>query len=196
MKLNLPNKLTLIRICMIQFFMIFLTVPLPISDNACLICAAALFIAASLTDMADGKIARARGLITNFGKFMDPLADKFLVFGAMLGILVFFDEIRYVFVWAAAVVVFRELAVTSMRLVIAGKDGLVIAASMLGKIKTTTQIVCICTVLLEPVLFGWSDFFVKYKPLTWVTTAAMVVMTLWSGIDYIKTYWKYIDPEK
>lgn len=196
MKLNLPNKLTLIRICMIPLFMVFLTVPLPLSDNTCLICAAALFIAASLTDMADGKIARARGLITDFGKFMDPLADKFLVFGAMLGILVFFEEIRYVFVWAAAVVVFRELAVTSMRLVIAGKDGLVIAASMLGKIKTTTQIVCICSVLLEPVLFGRCEFFVKYKPLTWVTTAAMVVMTLWSGIDYIKTYWKYIDPEK
>lgn len=196
MKLNLPNKLTLIRICMIPFFMIFLCVPLPISDNLCLIAAAVLFIAASLTDMADGKIARARGLITDFGKFMDPLADKFLVFGAMLGILVFFDDIRYVFVWAAAVVVFRELAVTSMRLVIAGKDGLVIAASMLGKIKTTTQIVCICTVLLEPVLFGGIDFFAKYKPLTWITMAAMVVMTLWSGIDYIKTYWKYIDPEK
>ena len=196
MKMNLPNKLTLIRICMVPVFMIFLVVPLPMAENLRLACAAALFIAASLTDMLDGKIARSRGLITDFGKFMDPLADKFLVFGALLGILVTFDDIRPVFVWAAAVVMFRELAVTSLRLVIAGKDGMVIAASWLGKVKTVTQIICICSILLEPVIFGGIDFFADYKPLTWITMAAMVVMTLWSGIDYMKTYWKFIDPEK
>lgn len=196
MKMNLPNKLTIIRICMVPVFMIFLVFPLPMPENVRLVIAAALFIAASLTDMLDGKIARSRGLITDFGKFMDPLADKFLVFGALLGILVTFDDIRSIFVWAAAVVMFRELAVTSLRLVIAGKDGIVIAASWLGKVKTVTQIVCICSVLLEPVLFGGIDFFAEYKPLTWITMAAMVVMTLWSGIDYMKTYWEFIDPEK
>lgn len=194
--MNLPNKLTIFRICMVPIFMIFLVAPLPFGESLRLIISAALFIIASLTDMLDGKIARSRGLVTDFGKFMDPLADKFLVFGALLGILVTFDDIRPIFVWAAAVVMFRELAVTSLRLVIAGKDGLVIAASWLGKVKTVTQIICICSILLEPVIFGGIDFFAKYKPLTWVTMIAMLVMTLWSGIDYIKTYWRFIDPEK
>lgn len=200
MKLNLPNKLTLIRIILVPVFMVFLCGIIPgISSNVNLIISAAVFIVASLTDMLDGKIARARGLITDFGKFMDPLADKFLVFGALLGILVNpeFESIRSVFIWAATIVIFRELAVTSLRLVIAGKDGLVIAASWLGKVKTVTQISCICSVILEPVIFGsWCGFFAVYKPLTWVTMAAMVVMTLWSGIDYIRAYWKFIDPEK
>lgn len=198
MKMNLPNKLTILRILMVPVFMIFLVAPLPLSDNIRLIVSAVIFIIASLTDMLDGKIARARNLITDFGKFMDPLADKFLVFGALLGVLVNpqFEAIRPVFVWAATIVMFRELAVTSLRLVIAGKDGLVIAASWLGKVKTVTQILCICSILLEPVIFGGIEFFTTYKPLTWVTMAAMTVMTLWSGIDYVKTYWKFIDPEK
>ena len=196
--MNLPNKLTLMRILMVPVFMVVLCAPIPMGDTLRLIISAAIFIIASLTDMLDGKIARARGLITDFGKFMDPLADKFLVFGALLGILVnpAFESIRPVFVWAATIVMFRELAVTSLRLVIAGKDGLVIAASWLGKVKTCTQIACICSILLEPVIFGWCNFFVQYKPLTWVTMAAMIVMTLWSGADYIKTYWKFIDPSK
>ena len=205
MKMNLPNKLTLLRILMVPVFMIFLVLNIQWTDNAAfntnlnLIISAAIFIVASLTDMLDGKIARARNLITDFGKFMDPLADKFLVFGALLGVLVNpeFESFRPVFVWAATIVMFRELAVTSLRLVIAGKDGLVIAASWLGKVKTVTQISFICCVLLEPVLLGsWNTFFASYKPLTWVTMIAMTVMTLWSGIDYVKTYWKFIDPEK
>lgn len=181
---------------MVPIFMVFLIAPLPIGENLRLIISAALFIIASLTDMLDGKIARSRGLVTDFGKFMDPLADKFLVFGALLGILVTFDDIRPIFVWAAAAVMFRELAVTSLRLVIAGKDGLVIAASFLGKIKTVTQIICICSIMLEPVIFGGIGFFAKYKPLTWITMIAMLIMTVWSGIDYVKTYWRFIDPEK
>ncbi len=198
MKMNLPNKLTVLRIIMVPVFMVFLVLPIISSVNVRLIVSAAIFIVASLTDMLDGKIARARGLVTDFGKFMDPLADKFLVFGALLGILVNpeFESIRTVFVWAATIVIFRELAVTSLRLVIAGKDGLVIAASWLGKVKTVTQISCICSILLEPVIFGKISFFADYKPLTWVTMAAMIIMTLWSGIDYVKTYWKFIDPEK
>lgn len=194
--MNLPNKLTIFRICMVPIFMVFLIAPLPIGENLRLIISAALFIIASLTDMLDGKIARSRGLVTDFGKFMDPLADKFLVFGALLGILVTFDDIRPIFVWAAAAVMFRELAVTSLRLVIAGKDDLVIAASFLGKIKTVTQIICICSIMLEPVIFGGIGFFAKYKPLTWITMIAMLIMTVWSGIDYVKTYWRFIDPEK
>ena len=159
-KMNLPNKLTMLRLCMVPVMMIFLLLPAKLIPALVAYgIGIVVFALTSLTDMLDGKIARARNLITDFGKFMDPLADKFLVFSALLGILVTFDDIRPVFVWAAAIVMFRELAVTSLRLVIAGKDGLVIAASWLGKVKTTTLIVCICSMLLEPVLFGRISFF-------------------------------------
>ena len=90
---------------------------------------------------------------------------------------------------------FRELAVTSIRLVAAGNEGVVIAASWLGKVKTVTQIVCICTVLLEPVVLPFKAFR-DWHLLSYFTIAAMVVMTLWSGIDYMRTYWKFIKPEK
>ncbi len=193
--MNLPNKLTMLRICLVPVFMIVMITPMIENDILCRIIAAALFIVTSLTDMLDGKIARKYNLITNFGKLMDPLADKFMVFGAMLSILYRFDYIRPVFVWAAAVVMFRELAVTSIRLVAAGNEGVVIAASWLGKVKTVTQIVCICTVLLEPVVLPFKAFR-DWHLLSYFTIAAMVVMTLWSGIDYMRTYWKFIKPEK
>lgn len=199
-KMNLPNRLTLLRICMVPVFLVVLAAPLPLwgtheSFMRCL--AAVVFLLTSLTDMIDGKIARKYGLITDFGKFMDPLADKFLVFSALLGILVQepMSDIRNVFVWAAAVVIFRELAVTSIRLVAAGSSGVVIAASWLGKIKTVSQMTCIMTVLLEPVVLPWT-LFREYHVLTYFMTAFMTVMTLWSGIDYLRKYWKFLDPEK
>ena len=194
-KMNIPNRLTVFRICMVPVFLVILAAPLPISDTSVRIVAAVLFALTSLTDMIDGKIARKYNLITDFGKLMDPLADKFLVFAAMLGILVRFEYLRPVFVWAAAVVMFRELAVTSIRLVAAERSGLVIAASWLGKIKTTTQMSCIVAVLLEPVVLPWK-IFREYHILSYITIALMTVMTLWSGIDYIKKYWKYLDPQK
>lgn len=194
--MNLPNKLTVFRLVTVPIFLVLLCVPLPISDMWLRIITAAVFTITSLTDMLDGKIARKYNLITDFGKFMDPLADKFMVISAMLGILVKFDYIRDVFVWAAAIVIFREFAVTSMRMVAANKAGLVIAAAWLGKIKTVTQITCILTVLLEPVVFFWFAPFAEWHILSYVTTAAMIVMTLWSGIDYLKQYWPYIGATK
>ena len=201
--MNLPNKLTIFRILLVPVLLVVLVVKFPIPSWATQVISAAVFIIASLTDMIDGKIARKRNLITDFGKFMDPLADKFLVFAALLGILYRYDgsqegfaDFRSVVIWAAAIVFFRELAVTSLRLVIAGKDGLVIAASWLGKIKTTTQMVCISTIFLEPVLLGWLKPFGEWHILSYATMAAMTIMTLWSGINYMITYWKYIDPEK
>lgn len=197
-KMNLPNKLTIFRILMVPVFLVLFVVDIPcLSENAMRIATAAVFAVTSLTDMVDGKIARKYGLVTDFGKFMDPLADKFLVFSALLGILTneYFAELRRVFVWAAAIVIFRELAVTSIRLVAAGKSGMVIAASWLGKIKTTTQMICIVTVLLEPVIFPFKIFREQHL-LSYITIAAMTLMTLWSGIDYLKTYWKFLDPEK
>lgn len=198
--MNLPNKLTILRVFLVPVFMIVMIVPFfPDTVGGDLLrrsIAAVIFIITSLTDMLDGKIARKRNLITNFGKFMDPLADKFMVFGAMLSILYAYEYIRPVFIWAAAIVMFRELAVTSIRLVVCGHDGVVIAASSLGKIKTVTQIICICTVLLEPVLFFWFKPFAEWHILTYVTIVLMIIMTLWSGIDYIKSYWSHISPNE
>ena len=195
--MNLPNKLTILRICLVPVFMIVMIAPIPyLKDHDVLtgLIAAGIFILTSLTDMLDGKIARKYTLITDFGKFMDPLADKFMVFGAMLAILYRYDDIRDVFIWAAAIVMFRELAVTSIRLVVSGKEGLVVAASWLGKVKTVLQIVCIATVLIEPAI-PFAPF-CEWHVLSYITMVAMLVMTLWSGIDYLKSYWKFISPNK
>ncbi len=200
-KLNLPNKLTVLRFCLVPIFMVVMM--LPINDTVSRIVSAFLFIMTALTDMLDGKIARKHNLITDFGKFMDPLADKFMVFGAMLAILTKYhgdDTFRITFMIAASIVILRELAVTSIRLVANSATGVVIAASMLGKIKTVTQIVCISTILLEPVvmgfIFGLFGAEYPFPFLTYLTMAAMTVMTLWSGIDYIKAYWGHLDPTK
>ena len=196
--MNLPNKLTMARLVMVPVFLVLMCVRLPfLSETALRIIAAVIFVLTSLTDMLDGKIARKYNLITDFGKFMDPLADKFLVISALIGILVnpYFEDLRPVFVWAVVVVIFREFAVTSMRMIAANKAGLVIAAAWLGKVKTTTQMICIVTVLLEPVLFPWTPF-TEWHILSYITIAAMTVMTLWSGIDYLKKYWPYIGATK
>lgn len=193
--MNLPNKLTMFRICMVPVFLVLLCVELPISDTVMRIATAVVFAITSLTDMIDGKIARKYNLITDFGKFMDPLADKFLVMAAMLGILVRFDYLRPVFVWAAAIVIFREFAVTSLRLVVAGKSGIVVAAAWLGKVKTTLQMVCIVCILLEPVILPFAPF-TEGHLLAYITIAAMTVMTIWSGVDYMKAYWPYITATK
>ncbi|MBQ3527549.1 MAG: CDP-diacylglycerol--glycerol-3-phosphate 3-phosphatidyltransferase [Clostridia bacterium] len=196
--MNLPNKLTILRIFLVPVFMIVMMAPIPFistNDAVCRIVAFAIFVITSLTDMLDGKIARKYNLITNFGKFMDPLADKFMVFGALLSIIYKYEYIRPVFIWAAAIVMFRELAVTSIRLVVSGNEGIVVAASWLGKVKTVLQIVCICTVILEPVVLPFKPF-AEWHILSYVTIAAMIVMTLWSGFDYIKSYWKFISPNE
>ncbi len=193
--MNLPNKLTVLRMCMVPVFLFLLCVPLPISDTALRIITAVIFILTSLTDMIDGKIARKYNLITDFGKFMDPLADKLLVISAMLGILVRFDYMRLVFVWAAAIVIFREFAVTSLRMIASGKSGLVIAAAWLGKVKTATQMACIVCVLLEPIILPFKPF-AEWHILSYATTAIMTVMTVWSGLDYLKTYAPLISSKK
>ncbi len=193
--MNLPNKLTVFRMCMVPVFLFLFCVPLPISDTVLRIIIAAVFAVVSLTDMIDGKIARKYNMITDFGKFMDPLADKFLVISAFLGILVKFDYLRSVVVWAAAAVIFREFAVTSLRMIAASKAGLVIAAGWLGKVKTTTQMICVLSILLEPVILPFKPF-TEYHILSYITLAAMTIMTLWSGIDYLIAYKPYIGNTK
>ncbi|MBR0231509.1 MAG: CDP-alcohol phosphatidyltransferase family protein [Clostridia bacterium] len=205
--MNLPNKLTLGRIFIIPVFVVFLAYNFFENPNISRIIAASLFIIAAITDFLDGRIARAKNMITDFGKFMDPLADKFLILGAMFAICfsgyifdyeaVSFETvipaavIRHLFFWTAIIVVFRELAVTSMRLVVVSSNGAVIAASKLGKIKTTTQIIAVSAVILEPVVMPFT-----YGVLSAVTTVAMLFFTMLSGIDYLKTYWKFINTNK
>ena len=207
MKLNLPNKLTVLRLCLVPVILVVGMLPMIPFYISCVLCAV-LFIGTAVTDMLDGKIARRDNLITDFGKFLDPVADKCMVIGAMFVILYKFENLRLVMIFSLIIVVFRELAVTSMRLVVSTGEGIVVAANNLGKIKTVSQIVAISTVFLEPVvqlfarLIGeaitgnkleWSTNIV---PLTWLTIAFSLVMTVWSGINYIASYWKYLDPEK
>ena len=214
-KMNLPNKLSLLRLCLVPVILIVgmlmpsystsgPSIAFYIMSTVC----AALFIGAAVTDMLDGKIARREGLVTDFGKFIDPIADKFMVIGALFVLLVKFKNLEYIMVATLIIVVFRELAITSIRLVASNASNVVLAANMLGKIKTVTQIVAISTVFLEPVV-QWITKLVaeaivghslawRYDilPLTWISVALSLVMTLWSGIVYIKGYWKYLDPEK
>ena len=205
--MNLPNKLTLGRIFIIPVFVVFLAYNFFENPNISRIIAASLFIIAAITDFLDGRIARAKNMITDFGKFMDPLADKFLILGAMFAIcfsgyvfdyetvsfetVIPADIIKHLFFWTAIIVVFRELAVTSMRLVVVSSNGAVIAASKLGKIKTTTQIVSVSAVILEPVIMPFT-----HGVLSAITIIAMLFFTMLSGIDYLKTYWKYINTNK
>ena len=199
--MNLPNKLSVIRMILVPIFVIIMmVVPYPYGE----IIGVALFIIAALTDMFDGKIARKYNLITDFGKFIDPLADKFMVIGALLVILYKYASIRPIFIWAVIIVIFRELAVTSIRLVASSSSGVVIAANWLGKIKTVTQIICVCCVIIEPMLYDLGmrlfhinlSWLMAHPPLTYISTVTMIVFTLWSGINYIVSYWKYLDPQK
>ena len=206
MKMNLPNKLTVLRLCLVPVLLIVGMLPINFYVS-CVVCAI-LFIGTSVTDMLDGKIARKHGLITDFGKFLDPVADKFMVIGALFVILYKFDNLRLVMIFTLLVVVFRELAVTSMRLVVSTGSNIVVAANSLGKIKTVSQVVAISTVFLEPfvqLVAKWIVELVSGKPqlwrldivpLTWLSLAFSLFMTVWSGVNYIKSYWKYLDPEK
>ncbi len=198
--MNLPNKLTVLRLFMVPVIVIVMLLPInPIVSN---LLAAAVFGATALTDMLDGKIARKHNLITDFGKFLDPLADKFMVISTLTVLLFKFDgALRFFCLISTLIVIMRELAVTSIRLVASNAAGIVVAANMLGKIKTVTQIVYILCAFLEPVIFDVINLFAQinipdYHILTYASMVAMTFFTLWSGINYLKSYWKYLDPNK
>jgi CDP-diacylglycerol--glycerol-3-phosphate 3-phosphatidyltransferase len=203
MKMNLPNKLSVLRLCMVPVFVVIMMASDALWAN---LVGCALFGAAAFTDMLDGKIARKYNLVTDFGKFLDPLADKFMVIGALLVILykVMGDGsvnglFTTVFFWTVMIVIFRELAVTSIRLVVSGSAGIVVAANMLGKIKTCVQIACVVICILERAIYAAlanPPAFAEYLPASLVLSVLMLVFTLWSGINYIASYWKYMDPEK
>lgn len=195
--MNLPNKLTCARMALIPFFLFFLIFPEIIGEDLSRIVAAAIFAVTALTDMLDGKIARKYNLVTDFGKFMDPLADKLMVFGAMIGILILntvrdqeaMNIFNKVFAVAAFIIIFRELAVTSMRMVVSSAEGIVIAANIFGKMKTVSQIIGIIVILIEPI-------FNDVPVISYVMLGIMVFTTLFSGINYFKAYWPHINSNK
>mgnify|MGYP001148226411 FL=1 len=167
--MNLPNKLTMLRVVMIPFFVVFMLVPIAGGTDKWI--ALALFIAASLTDMLDGHIARKYHLVTNFGKFMDPLADKLLVCSALICLV----DLRRIPSWVVIVIIAREFIISGFRL-IASDNGVVIAASYWGKFKTTFQMVMICLMIAD------------LEPLRLLTAAVMwiaLALTVVSLVDYL-----------
>lgn len=192
--MNLPNKLTVLRILLAPLFLVLALWEFPFHYAAALV----VFIAAALTDMFDGKIARARGLITNFGKFLDPLADKMLTTAAFL----LFMAKGQMDVWALFLVLTREFMVTSVRL-IAAKDGKVIAASYWGKLKTVAQFVAIIYTLTAMEFSTWQAWLslpaaafsvplVVGQVFIWIS----VVLTLIAGVEYVWQNREYFKNEK
>ena len=169
--MNLPNKLTIFRVILIPFFVFFLLAPYFPGYGQYI--AVAIFIVASLTDLADGKIARKYNLVTNFGKFMDPLADKLLVCSAMICLV----ETKKLAAWIVIIIIAREFIISGFRLV-ASDNGVVIAASYWGKFKTTFQMLMIIALIL--------DFSNKYfQILSTVLVYVALILTVVSLIDYI-----------
>ena len=168
--MNVPNKLTILRVVLIPFFVLFLLLfggKVPMLRYV----AAAVFIVASLTDLLDGKIARKYNMVTNFGKFMDPLADKLLVCSALICLV----ELGQLPAWMAIIIVSREFIISGFRLV-AAERGIVIAASYWGKFKTTFQMIAVILMIVD-------------LPVLWVATLACtwiaLLLTVISLFDYI-----------
>lgn len=166
--MNLPNKLTMLRVIMIPFFIVFLLVPITPYDKWI---ALAIFIIASLTDLLDGKIARKYNLVTNFGKFMDPLADKLLVCSALICLI----ELNKIPAWMVIIIIAREFIISGFRLV-ASDNGVVIAASYWGKFKTTFQMIAVCLLIAD---------IEAINLLTQVILWIAVILTVVSLIDYL-----------
>lgn len=170
--MNLPNKITIFRVCMIPVFLVFMLVPgLPYGNFI----ATAVFAIACASDALDGHIARKHNLVTNFGKFMDPLADKLLVCSA----LICFVELSYMPAWMVIVIIAREFIISGFRL-IASDNGVVIAASYWGKFKTIAQMI-MCILLIAQLPFAWVE--VIEQIFIWLS----LILTVVSLFEYI---WK------
>lgn len=180
--MNLPNQLTVLRICMIPVFILVVGLPLDwgqltvgtTSLAITQLVGAIIFTLASVTDWLDGKIARSRGLVTNFGKFADPLADKMLVMTAFI-MLVGQGKAP---AWVIAIIVCRELAVTGLRLLLV-EDGEVMAAAWPGKVKTATQMIAIILLFINNIPFNLINV-----PLDQIMLYACLIFTIYSGVDY------------
>ena len=193
--MNLPNKLTILRIILVPIMVIipFLNIQgeffnIPIS----LLIIDAIFIIASITDKLDGSIARKRDLVTNFGKFLDPIADKILVLAAMVMLV----EMNKLPAWIPIIVLFREFVVSGYRLIAVENGGQVIAASIWGKIKTATQMVAIILMFIDKFAFAnflnttirttMSSFELIFNIIVSSLMFVSVIAAIFSGWDYIK----------
>ncbi len=194
--MNLPNKLTLLRVLLIPFFLLFMYLNIPFHFAIALV----IFGIASITDALDGRIARSRNLVTNFGKFLDPLADKVLVIAA-LAVFVEFAEVNMSAI-PFIIITAREFMVSGLRL-LAANSGIVVAAGIWGKLKTAFTMVAIVAILLWLSLCG--DFGIDFPEgfrnavdnavvpaLIWISAGLTVV----SGAVYLKGYWNLIDSDK
>lgn len=170
--MNWPNRLTIARTVLIPFYLVFLMLDLGISGSNYI--AAAIFVIASFTDFLDGRIARKYNQVTNFGKFMDPLADKLLVCSALIA----FIDLHRIPAWIVIVIIAREFIISGFRLV-ASDEGVVIAASMWGKVKTTVQMIMIITITLN------LDFIPFIDIIELILVYASLALTIISLIDYL-----------
>ncbi len=192
--MNIPNKITLSRIFLIPIFIFILSIPfdwgdwsigttiLPVSHFV----AALIFLVASLTDWLDGYYARKYHLITNMGKFLDPLADKLLVSAAFILLV----ELDLAAAWIVILIISREFAVTGLRLVASG-EGIVLAASNMGKLKTVSQISAIAVLLLHNFPFSYLGL-----PVDTVLLYIALILTTWSGIEYFIKNWHVMRDSK
>lgn len=169
--MNLANKITVFRVCLVPIFMVVLYSDLEYNTYI----AAIIFIFASLTDTLDGYIARSRNLVTNFGKFVDPLADKILVSAALISLV----GLNKIPAWVVVIIIAREFTITGFR-VIAASEGVTIAASPLGKIKTITQLVAISLLLLNNFPFNKLNI-----PIDIIMLYISLFFTVLSGLDYL-----------
>ena len=183
--MNLANKLTVMRVVLVPFFVLFMMVDaIPLNYLWALV----VFAVASITDMIDGKVARKYNMITDFGKFLDPLADKILVAAA----LVCMTELKWTYAWVTIIILTREFVVSGVRLVAAGSEKkIVIAAGWLGKVKTAVTMVALCVVLVMHIAAGF-----PVQLISDILMIASAALTLWSGIQYLYDYREFIDPTK
>ncbi|MGN0665221.1 MAG: CDP-diacylglycerol--glycerol-3-phosphate 3-phosphatidyltransferase [Huintestinicola sp.] len=188
--MNLPNKLTVLRVVLVPFFIFFLLTDI-VPCSALL--AFVVFAAASITDALDGHIARSRNLVTNFGKFLDPLADKVLVISA----LVCFIQMGFVDAVPVIIIIAREFMVSGLRLIVAN-EGVVVAAGIWGKLKTAFTMAAIVIILLFAMIFGKDSsgyaswVIITEQVLIWIST----VLTIISGMKYLMGYKDYINSDK
>lgn len=192
--MNVPNKITLSRIFLIPIFIVILSIPfewgewqigtetLPVTHFS----AGIIFLIASLTDWLDGYYARKHNLITNMGKFLDPLADKLLVSAAFILLV----EMELAAAWIVIIIISREFAVTGLRLVAAG-EGIVLAASSMGKIKTVSQIAAIALLLFHNFPFSYLGV-----PIDLIVLYIALILTAWSGVDYFVKNWHVMRDSK
>ncbi len=184
--MNLANKLTMLRIILVPFFVLFMLTDGVIPHSY--LWAAIIFAIASITDTADGKIARKYNMITDFGKFLDPLADKVLVVAA----LICFVQLGWCGAWVVVIIVAREFMVSGVRLVAAGSEKkIVIAASIWGKLKTAATMIAISAIIILHICVGFGAFTVDSLPVQLISDILMYISCILTVISGIKYLWDY-----